>query len=81
MAGIPSRTGPRSGPRNGGPDPGAFMRLGRALTRKPPFPRRQVAVPADLGRTKERAQACHVAWTRWLGPSELQFTQRSQAGR
>lgn len=57
------------------------MRLGRALTRKPPFPRRRVAVPADLGRTKERAQACHVAWTRWLGPSELQFTQRSQAGR
>jgi hypothetical protein len=55
--------------------------LARVLARKPPFDRRWVAVPADLGRTKQRAEAYHAAWTRWLGPSELQFTQRSQVGR
>ncbi|HET7013452.1 MAG TPA: DEAD/DEAH box helicase family protein [Streptosporangiaceae bacterium] len=53
----------------------------RILIRKPPFARRWAAVPTDLGRTKQRAEAYHSAWTRWLGPSELQFTQRSQAGR
>ena len=53
----------------------------RMATRRPPFARRWAAVPADLGRTKQRAEAYHAAWTRWLGPSELQFTQRSQAGR
>jgi superfamily II DNA or RNA helicase len=55
--------------------------LGRVLTRKQPFDHRWVAVPADLGRAKQRAEAFYTAWTRWLGPAELQFTQRSQAGR
>jgi superfamily II DNA or RNA helicase len=55
--------------------------LARIATRQPPFASRWVAVPADLGRTKQRAEAYHAAWTRWLGPSELQFTQRSQIGR
>ncbi len=53
----------------------------RIVTRKPPFTRRWAAVPTDLGRTRRRAEAYHAAWTRWLGPSDLQFTQRSQAGR
>ncbi len=58
---------------------------GRSLVRvargKRPFDRRWAAVPSDLGRSKQRAEAYHEAWTRWLGPAELQFTQRSQAGR
>jgi hypothetical protein len=40
-----------------------------------------VAVPEDLGRGKHRAEVSATAWRRWLGPSELQFTQRSTAGR
>lgn len=55
--------------------------LTRLLTRKPPFERRWVAVPDDLGRTRHRAETYARAWQRWLGPSELQFTQRSEAGR
>jgi superfamily II DNA or RNA helicase len=55
--------------------------LGRFLSRKPPFDRRWVAVPEDLGRTKQRAEVYAEAWRRWLGPAELQFTQRSQSGR
>ena len=39
------------------------------------------AVPADLGRNKERAEAFAQAWRRWLGPGELLFTQRSAEGR
>jgi hypothetical protein len=38
-------------------------------------------VPADLGRHKERAQVFARAWQRWLGPSELVFTQRTEAGK
>jgi superfamily II DNA or RNA helicase len=55
--------------------------LGRLLARKPPFDRRWVAVPDDFGRTRQRAEAYAQAWRRWLGPAELQFTQRTQAGR
>ncbi len=55
--------------------------LARAMIRKAPFAASWVAVPADLGRTKQRAEAYHAEWTRWLGPSELQFTQRSHVGR
>lgn len=55
--------------------------LGRLLARKPPFERRWVAVPDDFGRTRQRAQAYARAWQRWLGPSALQFTQRTPAGR
>jgi superfamily II DNA or RNA helicase len=64
------------------PDPrGGVIRLARVLARRPPFGRRWVAVPEDLGRTKRRAEAFAKGWRRWLGPGELQFTQRSPAGR
>ncbi len=39
------------------------------------------AVPDDLGRRKERAEALAAAWRRWLGPSALRFTQRDGPGR
>lgn len=39
------------------------------------------AVPADFARRKARAEAFHGAWERWLGPSRLVFTQRSDEGR
>jgi hypothetical protein len=60
---------------------GGLRPLARVLSRKPPFDRRWVAVPEDLGRSKQRAEAYAQAWRRWLGPGELQFTQRSPAGR
>lgn len=31
------------------------------------------AVPADLGRRKDRAEAFHAAWRRWMGDSELVY--------
>jgi superfamily II DNA or RNA helicase len=65
------------------PDPtrGSLALLIRLISRKPPFESRWVPVPDDFGRTKQRAEAYARAWQRWLGPSELQFTQRSDAGR
>jgi len=68
-------------PATGGGSLRPLRPLRRFLSRKPPFERRWVAVPDDLGRTKQRAEAYAQAWRRWLGPAELQFTQRSQAGR
>ena len=55
--------------------------LRQILTGKASYERRWVAVPDDLGRTKKRAEAYATAWRRWLGPAELQFTQRTEAGR
>ncbi|MBA3330940.1 MAG: DEAD/DEAH box helicase family protein [Actinobacteria bacterium] len=55
--------------------------LFRVLTSRQPFEQRWVAVPADLGRRKDRAEAFQCAWRRWLGPTELLFTQRSEAGQ
>jgi superfamily II DNA or RNA helicase len=52
----------------------------RLLTGQAAFPVRWEAVPADLGRRKERAEAFARAWRRWLGPSELIFTHRTEAG-
>jgi superfamily II DNA or RNA helicase len=64
------------------PDGGGGLRpLARVLARRPPFRRRWVVVPDDLGRVKKRAEAYARAWQRWLGPAELQFTQRSPEGR
>ncbi len=37
------------------------------------------AVPADLARRKERAQAFHLAWQRWLGRSELVYCHGADA--
>lgn len=55
--------------------------LARLLSRRPPFERRWAAVPEDFGRTRRRAEAYARAWRRWLGPGELLFTQRTEAGR
>jgi superfamily II DNA or RNA helicase len=55
--------------------------LARTLTRRPPFQRRWVPVPDDFGRRKERAEVFANAWRRWLGPTELRFTQRSAEGK
>jgi hypothetical protein len=59
----------------------ALALLWRAATRRPPFDRRWEAVPDDLGRRRDRAETFARAWERWLGPSELRFTQRSEEGR
>jgi hypothetical protein len=60
---------------------GPLRPLARLLRRRPPFGQLWVAVPDDLGRAKHRAQVYARCWERWLGPSELQFTQRTEAGR
>jgi hypothetical protein len=52
----------------------------RLLTGRAVFPVRWEAVPADLGRRKDRAEAFARAWRRWLGPGELIFTHRTEAG-
>jgi superfamily II DNA or RNA helicase len=59
----------------------ALGALARVLTARRPFEERWTAVPADLGRRKDRAEAFERAWRRWLGPSELRFTQRSESGK
>jgi Type III restriction enzyme, res subunit len=53
------------------PGVGAGALLGRVLRRRPPFPERLHPVPADLGRSPERAAAFARAWTRWVGPGRL----------
>jgi hypothetical protein len=63
------------------PARGRLSLLGRVLARRPPFERRWAPVPDDFGRRKERAEVFARAWERWLGPTELVFTQRSAAGR
>jgi superfamily II DNA or RNA helicase len=55
--------------------------LFRAATFREPFERRWEEVPSDLGSRKERAEVFARAWRRWLGPSELVFTQRSEKGK
>jgi hypothetical protein len=59
----------------------AGVALLRTLRFRRPFEHRWFAVPADLGRHKERARAFARAWRRWLGPGGLVFTQRTEAGR
>ena len=64
------------------PSPRSPLRaLLRAARLREPFERRWAEVPSDLGRRKERAEVFAEAWRRWLGPSELVFTQRSEAGK
>jgi superfamily II DNA or RNA helicase len=63
------------------PDRGTLRPMRRLIARQPPFGRRWVAVPDDLGRTRQRAEAYAQAWRRWLGPADLLFTQRSETGR
>ena len=55
--------------------------LVRVVTFREPFERRWIEVPSDLGRRKERAEVFAGAWRRWLGPTELMFTQRTEEGR
>jgi superfamily II DNA or RNA helicase len=52
----------------------------RLVTRRALFPVRWEAVPSDLGRRKDRAEVFARAWRRWLGPSELIFTHRTEEG-
>ena len=63
------------------PDPSAPDVLRIAAGGKGPLVTTWHAVPDDLGRRKERAQALAAAWRRWLGPAELRFTQRDEPGR
>lgn len=58
-------------------DPGRSptRRLMDALRGRPAFAVRWHPVPDDLGTHKQRATAFHDAWTRWVGPSTLLFTQ------
>jgi Type III restriction enzyme, res subunit len=64
------------------PGVGAGALLGRVLLRRPPFPGRLHPVPADLGRSQERAEAFARAWARWVGPGELvpAGTRRTEDG-
>ena len=62
-------------------DPSAAELLTLAARGAAPLVTAWHAVPDDLGRRKERAEALATAWRRWLGPSELRFTQRDGPGR
>lgn len=48
------------------------LACGRA-TRTAPMLTVWYPVPADLARRRDRADALHLAWTRWVGPSELVY--------
>ena len=63
------------------PDPSAPDLLRVAAGSAAPLTTTWHAVPDDLGRRKERAEALATAWRRWLGPAELRFTQRDERGR
>ena len=63
------------------PDPSAPDLLRIAAGSRAPLTTTWHAVPDDLGRRKDRAEALAAAWRRWLGPAELRFTQREAAGR
>lgn len=58
-------------------DPGRSpaRRLADGLRGRTAFGVRWHPVPDDLGTHKRRAAAFHDAWTRWVGPSTLLFTQ------
>ncbi|MDQ5832245.1 MAG: hypothetical protein M3550_04205 [Actinomycetota bacterium] len=85
-AGLDEALGPVVGPRYlvsrlvlaGGGELGLTARamMGRRIAAV-----RWHAVPADFARLKARAEVFHRAWERWLGPSRLVFTQRSDEGR
>jgi hypothetical protein len=60
---------------------GTLVALLRSLSFRRPFEHRWVPVPSDLGRHKSRAEVFADAWRRWLGPSELVFTQRTREGK
>jgi hypothetical protein len=63
------------------PDPGPAALLKLAAGGRGDLVTAWHAVPDDLGRRKQRAEVLAAAWRRWLGPAELRFTQRDDAGR
>jgi hypothetical protein len=63
------------------PDPSPLALLRIAAGSHAPLAVAWHAVPDDLGRRKERAEALAAAWRRRLGPAELRFTQRDATGR
>ena len=63
------------------PDPSALTALRLAAGARGPLVEAWHAVPDDLGRRKDRAEAFAAAWRHWLGPAELAFTQRDGPGR
>ncbi|WP_309233497.1 DEAD/DEAH box helicase family protein [Conexibacter sp. W3-3-2] len=63
------------------PGRGPLGMLARVLRRRPPLDERWHAVPDDLARRADRAEAFHRAWSGVVGPSQLRFVQRSDAGR
>ncbi|MET0817036.1 MAG: hypothetical protein ABWZ67_05750, partial [Solirubrobacteraceae bacterium] len=63
------------------PDPGTGTLLRIAAGDRDALTVAWHGVPDDLGRRKERAEALARAWRRWLGPTELRFTQRDGPGR
>ena len=63
------------------PSPSAPDLLRIAAGSRAPLVTAWHAVPDDLGRRKDRAEALAAAWRRWLGPAELRFTQRDERGR
>lgn len=63
------------------PGRGPLRMLGEVLRRRDPLDVRWHAVPADLARRRDRAQAFHAAWVRAVGRSELRFVQRSDEAR
>jgi hypothetical protein len=62
-------------------DHGELELTAGAMVGRPVATVRWHAVPQDLARLKSRADVFRAAWRRWLGPSELVFTQRSDEGR
>jgi hypothetical protein len=62
------------------PGQGRLELLGRTIARRRRFEELWHAVPEDLGRNRARAAAYAKAWRRWLGPSRLMFTQRTDEG-
>ena len=55
---------------------GGGGQLMAALRGRPAFATIWHAVPGDFGSHKPRAEAFAAAWQRWLGPTQLVFTQR-----
>jgi hypothetical protein len=62
-------------------DQGELELTAGAMVGRPVATVRWHAVPQGFARLKSRAEVFHAAWRRWLGPSELVFTQRSDEGR
>lgn len=63
------------------PGRGPVAMLACSLRRRDPLDVRWHAVPDDLARHRDRAQAFHRAWRAHVGPSELRFAQRSEEAR